>query len=485
VTLAAAAVRGLAWFAIGYFVLLNTGYLVLLAMAAGSAARDTRRRRLAGLPEIFASPLAPPISLVVPVRNRAEVIAGSTRGLLGLRYPDFEVIVVDDGSTDATFGRLQAEFGLVGVDKVMREGLATAGRLLSVHAPRDGGNLLVIRTQGAGGPADAVSVGINAAKHPLVCHIDADTYLDEDALLTIAKPFIEDPGRVVAASAATRVANGCEISGGRVTRPHVAGGWLLPIQSAEYLRSFLLGHVGWARLGGMLFLPGALAVYRRDVYERAGWPGPRGEAGDLELTLRIHRRLRDERQPYRIAFVPEPCCWTMVPRRYRTLARQRAGWSGALAEALWAHRAMLFNPGYGRVGLLVLPFYLAFDLLSAVLEPLAIGALAVGLAFGFLGLGTVLLFAAAGPGYAALLTVVGVSTEELSYHRYHSWRDFALLVYGAVAAGAGFRQAHAWWRLRGLAGAVLHRGARRATEPGTQAQPAFGGPTGKHRVRVP
>jgi hypothetical protein len=359
--------------------------------------------------------------------------------------------------------------------------------VLSVHAPRDGANLLVIRKQGLGRPADAVNMGVNAARYPLVCRIDADTYLDEDALLTMAKPFIEDPARMVAAGAAIRVANGCEIRAGRVTRPRVPGGWLLPIQAAEYLRSFLLGRAGWSRLGGMLFLPGGLAIYRRDVYERAAGVGPGGEAGDLELTLRIHRRLRDERQPYRIAFVPEPCCWTRVPQRFRRLARQRAAWSRVLAGALWAHRPMLFNPRYGQVGLFVLPFYLVFELLSAVLEPLALAAVTAGLALGLLDPRAAVLFAAAGPGYGAFLAVIGVIIEELGYHRYRSWRDFALLVHGAVAENAGFRQAHAWWRLRGLAAAVLRHHTRPATEPGTQArgETAFGVPARSRHVRVP
>jgi cellulose synthase/poly-beta-1,6-N-acetylglucosamine synthase-like glycosyltransferase len=362
-----------------------------------------------------------------------------------------------------------------------------AGRVISVHAPRDGCNLLVIRKQSTGRPADAVSTGINAASYPLVCRVGSGTYLDADALLAAAKPFIEDPARVVAAGAAALVANGSRIRGGRVSRPRVAGGWLPPIQTAEYLRSFLLGRAGWGRLPGMPFLPGALAIYRRDVYERAAGPGAGGEAGDLELTLRIHRRLRDERQPYRIAFVPDPCCWTRVPQRFRRLARQRAAWSGVLGGALWAHRPMLFNPRYGQVGLLVLPFYLVFELVSAVLEPLALAVVAAGLAVGVIDPRVALLYAVTGPGYGAFLAVIGVTIGELGYHRYHSWRDFALLVHGAVAEGGGFRQADAWWRLRGLAGAVLRRGARRAAEPGAQArgEGALGAAARGRHVRVP
>jgi cellulose synthase/poly-beta-1,6-N-acetylglucosamine synthase-like glycosyltransferase len=486
-TTVAAAVRGFAWFSIVYFAVLNSAYLALITLAAGNAVVSRRRLSFAGLAEIFHSPLAVPISVVVPVRNMADLIVGSTRGLLNLKYPEFEVIVVDDGSTDATFARLEQEFGLVEIDKVLRDGLQTVGRVLSVYAPRDGSNLLVVRKECMGRPADAVNTGVNAARYPLVCRIDADTYLDSDSLLAVAKPFVEDPARVVAAGATIRVANGCEVRTGRVTRPRVPGGWLLPIQAAEYLRAFLLGRAGWSQIRSMLFISGAYAVYRRDVYELVGGFHLDTEGDDLELTTSIHHRLGDDRRSYRIAFVPEPCCWTVVPHRYQRLARQRARWSQILAEALWAHRGMLFNPRYGAVGLVVLPFYLIFELVSAVVEVLAMAVFVIGLAAGVIDPAVVLLFAAAGLGYGAFLTIVSVITEELTYHRYESWRDFGLLLYAAIAENAGFRQFYAWWRLRGIIDAVLRRNANWLGEPGQQAQeaPRLGVSAGDGRVQVP
>jgi cellulose synthase/poly-beta-1,6-N-acetylglucosamine synthase-like glycosyltransferase len=468
VSLVSAAIRGFAWFSISYFVVLNTAYLVIIALAGLNAIRLRRRVSFTGLGEIFHSPLAPPISVVVPVCNMADLIVGSTRGLLNLRYPQFEVIVVDDGSTDSTFARLEREFGLVEIDKVLRDGLHTVGRLKSAHAPRDGSNLLVLRKESMGRPADAVNMGVNAAQYPLICRVDADTYVDEDALLSVAKPFIEDPDRVIAAGATIRVANGCEIVAGRVARPRVPGGWLLPIQAAEYLRSFLLGRAGWSQVQSTLFVSGAFAVYRRDVYELVGGFNLDTEGDDLELTTRIHHRLRDDGRRYRIAFVPEPCCWTVVPHRYRRLAAQRARWSQILSEGLWIHRKMIFNPRYGSVGLVALPFYLIFELVSAVVEVLAMAAFAVGLAAGIISLPVALLFVAAGVGYGAFLTVISVLVEELTYHRYLSWRDFTLLVYAAIAENVGYRQLYAWWRLRGIIDAVLRRKANWLEEPSGQ-----------------
>ena len=265
----ASIIRGYAWFAIIYFAVLNSIYLVLITLAALDAITASRRRLVAGREEIFHSPLAPAISLIVPARNEEAVVVNCVRGLLNLRYPRFEVVVVDDGSTDGTFDRLRSAFDLVEIPKVMRE---------DVHMP---------------------------------------------------------------------------------------GGWLAPIQAVEYLRSFLLGRAGWSQIRGMLFISGAFGLFRRDVYELVGGVDLESEGDDVELVTGMHHRLIADRRPHQVGFVPDPCCWTVVPTTARALAHQRRRWAQILSEALWIHRPILFNPRYGMVGLLILPYYLIFELGSA------------------------------------------------------------------------------------------------------------------------
>ena len=447
-------VLGFAWFSLAYFLVLNTTYLVLIMLAAFDSIDAARGATFAGHDDIFHSPLAPPITIIVPARNEAMTIVGCVGGLLHLRYPEFEVVVIDDGSDDQTFERLRDAFDLVEIPRVIRDDLPIVGLVMSTHSPRDRTDLLVVRKESIGRPADAVNLGINAARNPLVCRVDADSYLDDDALLAVAKPFVEDPQNVVAAGAAIRVANGSKVYEGRVVDAHAPPGWLARIQAVEYLRAFLLGRAGWSRLHGLLFVSGAFGLFRRDLLVEIGGMDTGSEGDDVELVLRLQHHLRRARRRYRVAFVARSCCWTQVPSTYSVLARQRRRWGQILAEALWAHRTMFVNPRYGFMGLVVLPYYLVFELLGAVVELAAFPVFILGMALGTVEPSLTLLFVVIGFGYAAFLSIMALAIEELAYPRYRGWRDLWLMFLAAILENLGYRQMYAWWRLRGVARAA-------------------------------
>jgi cellulose synthase/poly-beta-1,6-N-acetylglucosamine synthase-like glycosyltransferase len=454
----AAAIHGFAWFSIVYFAILNTWYLCLILLAAPRAMGAAKRLPYAGLEKIFRSPLALPISIIVPAHDEERWIVDCVRGLLDLRYPEFEVIVVDDGSADATFERLQAEYDLAEIPKVIPAQIPTVGAVLSVHAPRGGEDLLVIRKENARSPADAMNMGVNAARYPLVCRVDADSYLDADALLAVVRPFIEDPRRTVGVGASIRLVNGSVVRDGRVVTSRMPGPFIA-IQAVEYLRSFLLGRTGWSRIQGMLFISGAFGLYRRDIVIEMGGLDPTSDGDDIEFVTRIHHRLRQEKRPYRLEFVPDPCCWTMAPERYTELARQRRRWAHILAESLWIHRSMIGNPRYGFIGLVVLPYFLIFELASAVIELTALLLFAAGVSLGIVSPGLTLLFIAACIGYATLLSIIALAVEQFSYYRYRTWRDFGIVAFAGIAENVGFHQLHVWWRVRGTVEAMLRRRA--------------------------
>ena len=447
----------LGWFGWGvfwYFLLLNSWYLVLIVVAAYDAVEHFRALPFGGYEDIFSSPLTPGVTVVVPARNEEKDIVDSVRALLALRYPELEIIVVDDGSTDETFAVLRDAFALEPVSRVIAPELVTYGEVLSVHAPADDAPLVVIRKTGTGRRADANNVGINAARQPLVCFIDADAVLDELALLRVVKPFVDDPERVVASGGSVRAANGCVVDAGRVVDVRMPRRWLERIQVVEYLRSFLLGRAGWSRLHSLLIISGAFGLFRRDVLVEVGGFDPACIGEDAEMVARIHRRLREQHRAYDIVFVAEPVCWTEVPRTRSTLATQRRRWSTGLVEVLWTHRRMIGNPRYGRIGLGVLPYFVLFEMLGAVVEVVGVGAMVAGLALGLVNVAFALLLTTVAVGYGVLLSVLALAVEEFSYRRYRSWGDLARAVAAACIENVGYRQLHAWWRLQGLLGVV-------------------------------
>ena len=471
-------------FVLGYFLLLNTFYLGLIVLAGVEIIHVFRRHRFAGYEDLFTSPLTPAVSLILPARNEELMIVESVEAMLSLRYPEFEVVVVDDGSTDGTFECLRSAFDLIELPAAAPDDVPVVGLILGMWVPRDGRPVVVVCKESSGSKGDAANAGINAARHPIVGVTDADAVLDEESLLRVVKPFVDDPRRTIATGGTVRAANGSTIHRGRVIDARMPRSWLARIQVIEYLRSFLLGRTGWSRISGLLIISGAFGMFRRDIVVELGGfrHGAIGE--DADLVARMHRLMRERRQPYRIEFVSEPVCWTEVPESLAVLGRQRRRWARGLADVLWTHRRMIGNPRYGRIGLVVMPYYVAFELLGPVIELLGLSSALVGLAFGLLDPGFAALFFAVALGYGVLLSIVSIVIEELSYHRYERWRDLRSAVVVSFVENIGFRQLHAWWRLQGLWQAIRNRkldwGVMTRTGFRIEQNPPFDSPAGGH-----
>jgi cellulose synthase/poly-beta-1,6-N-acetylglucosamine synthase-like glycosyltransferase len=241
---------------------------------------------------------------------------------------------------------------------------------------------------------------------------------------------------------------------GQVTSLRQPKQWLARIQIIEYLRSFLLGRTGWSKIGGLLIISGAFGLYRRDLLVVVGGFDPTSLGEDADAVVALHKLHRDRGEDYRIVYVAEPVCWTEVPTTRTVLARQRARWSHGLAQVLWKYRHMMLNPRYGRIGMLTMPYYLAFELLGPVVELVGVAAVIIGFAFGAVNIEFALLFTVVAVLYGMALSIASLLVEEVAFHRYTRWRDLAIAVAAALLENVGYRQLHAWWRLKGLANAM-------------------------------
>jgi len=448
-----------------YSVLINLSYIVLTILALVDLAGYRRRLDYAGYDEWFLDPNTRGVSVLMPAHNESATIVQSVQAMTALRYPDLEVVVVDDGSKDDTAEKMIAEFDMVEVPLVPGGSIPTLGEVQSTWVSRRGSHNLALVRKTNGGKADALNAGINHSRKELVCMVDADSLLDPQALLNVARPFADDPGRVIATGGVVRVANGSRVERGRVTNLRMPRHWLARIQVVEYLRAFLIGRSGWSRLGGLLIISGAFGVFRKDVLLEVGGMATDCIGEDAELVVRLHRHLGDTRADGQVVFVPEPVAWTEVPEERWMLAKQRRRWHRGLAEIFVRHRSMLFRRKYGVIGMVTMPWFLLFELLSPVVEVLGIvyfgfllGALAVehwiapGLDLVNVPILVILLVASL--LFAVFVTLVALLAEEVSFRRYRGLPDLFRAIYAAVEENFGYRQMHAFWRLAGIVDVV-------------------------------
>ena len=430
-----------------YFVLINTSYLVLIVLGGLEFRSYLRGRKT--VVDTLGGELTPGVSVIVPAHNEEAGIVTSVKALLSLRYPGHEIVVVDDGSTDGTFARLQEAFDLVELPRDVPQDIPVRAKVLGQYVPRDGRTRLIVVRKENSGRSEASNVGVNAATEPLVAMIDADSILEPDALLRVAKPFADDPTRVIATGGTIRPVNGCRVVAGRIVSVAMPRPWMPRIQVVEYLRAFLVGRTGWSRFGGLILISGAFGLYRRDTFVEAGGLDPDSIGEDFELVLRMHKLMRDAKADYRVEFVPEPVSWTEVPSTFRVLRNQRRRWHRGLWETLWQYRGMLFRPRYGRVGVVALPYYWLFELVAPLLELYGLVIVPLALVLDAINVPFALLFLVLAYGYAIFVTLAAMAMEEWAFHRHSRWRDLGVGLVSSVLENFGFRQLTVWWRLEG------------------------------------
>ncbi|MGH7615232.1 MAG: glycosyltransferase family 2 protein [Gemmatimonadales bacterium] len=451
----ARAIEGFNAFVLAYFLILNVSYIILFLISLREVLRFLRRTFFSDYQQILRSNMTLPITLIVPAHNEAKTIVDTVRSLQMLNYPEFEIIVVNDGSRDDTLSRLLTAYELRRVDRVYKRSLPTRP-VQALYASPLVPNLTVVDKVG-GGKADALNCGINLSKYPLFCSMDADSVIEDDALLKAVKPFMEWPDETVAVGGIVRCANGCTITDGRVTKIALPKRFLPIFQVVEYLRAFLSGRLGWSALKGLLLISGAFGVYRKSAVVEVGGYDGNTDTEDLELVMALHQVNRAKGRPYRIVFVPDPVCWTEVPGNWNMLRRQRNRWHRGMLQSLSRHRKMLFNPRYGVIGMVVCPYFLIFETMGPFVETLGYISVPLAWALGLLNTEFFVLFFLLAVAFGVFLSVAAILLEEISYRRYPTWEDLWKLLVCGILENFGFRQLLAlfkiqafWEYLRGL-----------------------------------
>lgn len=434
------------WFIFAYFVLLNGACLALHFFGLLRLHRDSRTKLLNDMPRLY-SGLEPGITIVLAASNAQAGIAASVHAMLQLAYPEFEIIVINDGSSDATLDVLMQEFALVPFPEAYRQRLKTSPIRAIFRSSRFYKLRVIDKVQG--GKADALNAGINAARHPLVCVVDADSVLERGSLDHMVRPFLRDPA-MVASAGTIRVLNGSEVQDGVATRIGLPRNLLALCQVVEYLRAFQFAPLGWSQLRAMLAVSGAFGLFRTEAVVEVGGYHTRGVGEGLDLVVRMHRVLRERGQLYRMEFVPDAICWSAVPDQLGTLRMQRIRWQHGLCEGLASHWRMMFSRRGGTPGWLAFPFMVLFEWLGPLIEVAGCIFLLFAAAQGLISWAVLATFVFLAIGLGILLSASALLLEEMSFHLYPKLRQVALLGLVAVAENFGYRQLNGVWRLIGL-----------------------------------
>lgn len=408
-------------------------YVTLALFSAGSMLTYIRKNSYVDYRVLLSSPLAPSISVIAPAYNEGMTIIDNIRSLMSLHYNDFEIIIINDGSKDDTMEKIIKAYDLEAIDAYYEQKLP-AKPVKAIYKSRNKAfNKLVVIDKENGGKADALNAGINFSHKEYIAVVDVDSILIEDALLIMAKPFLEESDeKIIASGGVIRIANSCKIEDGRITEVKLPNSFIPRIQVLEYTRAFLMGRMAWSKLNGLLLISGAFGMFNRDIVIKAGGYNANLVGEDMELIVRMRRYMSEQKEKYKVIYIPDPLCWTEVPSNLKVLGRQRDRWTRGTMESLFMHFKLFFNPKYKSLGLLGHPYWFFFEWLAPLVEFIGIVYFIIVAILGypnwpffFLLLGTVYLF-------AVTLSFWAILFEELSFHRYTRRRDIIKMLFTAM-----------------------------------------------------
>ena len=399
-------------------------YLILGIFSAIALRKYLRKNSYINYNSLVLSPLSPKISIIAPAYNESKSIIDNIRTLLSLYYNNFEVIIVNDGSSDDTFEKVRTTYDLERVNYYFDYRIPCE-RIKGVYKSKNPSyTRLTVIDKNNGGKADSLNAGINICKSDFFVSIDADSIIETDSILKLIKPFLEEKEKkVIGTGGVIRIVNSCDIERGHIRTINVPNKFLPRLQVLEYTRAFLLGRMAWSQLDGLMLISGAMGMFDRETVIKAGGYSIKTVGEDMELVLRMRRYMAEQDKKYEVTYIPDPLCWTEVPSDIKSLRKQRTRWTRGLVESLKTHRKMFFNKNYGRLGMLGYPYWFFFEWLSPLIAFAGFVYTIILVITNSLNWPFYLLLFLFVYSFAVLLSTWAVLFEEITFHKYRRKRD--------------------------------------------------------------
>lgn len=439
-----------------FFILYMMGYasFLFLSVAVGSASLY-RMKQNSFLKSELQNEYYVPVSILVPAHNEEITIEATIRSLLSLDYRLYEIIVIDDGSTDRTSRTVRENFHMLHVNRPIMKSVDCAAAEAVFETGEYKVPITLIRKKN-GGKADALNMGINAARYPYILCVDADSVLQRDSLMKIVRPVLED-GRVVGVGGAIRPCNGATLENGRVVRYRMPGKLLPCMQVLEYERSFLASRILFDKFNGNIIISGAFGLFKKSTVIGAGGYDASTMGEDMELVVKLHVFCREHGIPYRIRYAPDAICWTQAPEKLSDLCRQRKRWHIGLYQSMTKHRNILGNPKYGMVSFISYLYFLFYELLSPYIELFGTLTILAAWPLGLLNVPFLVLYLGIYIAYASILSLTAFFARIHTIDLHLSFSDACRAVGLCVFEISCLRFILAWVRLTALVGYRRHK----------------------------
>jgi len=434
--------------AIYYVMAVSALYFVIIMLSFRNIWNIYRRASYSKYNTLSGSELVPSVSLLVPAYNEELTITENVRCLMTLNYPTYEVIVINDGSSDRTLDVLIEEYELALLPNPEVRGRLETKQVRGVYYNPQYPHLYVIDKEN-GGKADSLNAGINLSRYPLISSIDADSLLEKDALIRMARMYMENPEETVAIGGDVRIANGCVIENGAVKNVSLPRKMWPMFQSIEYMKAFLGGRIGWSQINGLIIVSGAFGMFRKDYViavggYRGGYPGE-----DMNIIIKLHRYMLENKIRYRVAFCPEAVCWTQAPDTYNILSNQRKRWGRGNLKNMIENRDMVFNPKYKVMGLLTMPYNVIFEALNPYFRITGLLALLGYVMMDMTNWQVLLVFGLVNFLSGYLLSIGALLLEEIAFRRYTKLSDLVKMLLFSALKFVGYHQLGVLWRVQG------------------------------------
>ncbi|MEC0243519.1 glycosyltransferase [Paenibacillus dokdonensis] len=428
--------------------IVNILYFAIMGLSYRNILTIFRRSKYSSYNTLSGSELVPSVSLLVPAYNEELTIIENVYCLMTLNYPNYEVIVINDGSSDETLSVLISEFKLEKMSNPEIRGTIDTNDMRGIYHNPDYPQLFIIDKEN-GGKADSLNAGINFSHYPLISSIDADSLLEKDALIRMARMYMENPEEMVAIGGDVRIANGCLIENGAVKKVSLPRKIWPMFQSIEYLKAFLGGRIGWSHINGLVIVSGAFGLFRKDYViavggYRGGYPGE-----DMNIIIKLHRYMLSHKLPYKVAFCPEAVCWTQAPDSYKIISNQRMRWGRGNLKNMIENRGMLFNPKYKVMGMITMPYNVLFETFNPYFRITGLLALIGYTLLDMTHWRILLTFFLLNFLSGYLLSVGAIILEEIAFRRFKKISDLWKMLLFSALKFAGYHQLGVIWRVQG------------------------------------